>query len=249
MSELHKTREDMNTCPATDFMLDKTINRLTIDGEVIEKRFYELINDGRTNDLIYVMGSVAGDNILQGICAEVFMGGKPPVSTKEELIDLCKKFFLEKYEDFSKVYNIESRDFVDVKKEIDEDFLIASMLLFKNARNKAGAKDTYIYYYTHPLPGPMVDKFGAFHSAEVPYFFNVFSDFRKEYWKDEDKELGKYLSTELSKFVKTDAISDIEKIPLDEYSYFRIDAKDKKAVIFDKKKYELFEYGFKRRNK
>ena len=79
---------------------------------------------GRTNDINYVMGAVVGDNMLQGICAEVFMGGKPLVSTKEELIELCKNFFSEKYDEFVKIYKVDTREFIDLKKEIDEDFLI-----------------------------------------------------------------------------------------------------------------------------
>ena len=31
----------------------------------------------------------------------------------------------------------------------------------------------YTYFYTHPLPGPDVEKYGAFHTSEVPYVMNT----------------------------------------------------------------------------
>ena len=36
-------------------------------------------------------------------------------------------------------------------------------------RNAPRGKKVYLYFWDHALPGPDVDKYGAFHSSEVPY--------------------------------------------------------------------------------
>lgn len=244
MKEMGKTFEELKTARACDFVSETPIKNIAIDGYVIEKKFNKAVDDGDTNEYIYLMGSVAGDSMLQGICAEEFMQGREKVTTKDKLVELCKNFFKENYTEFEKMYEVNDSTFEILKKKVDEDFIISSMLYFKKKRIESKSKPTYIYYYTHVLPGPMADKFGAFHSAEVPYFFNVFSDYRKDYWKTEDKEFGKYLCNELAKFVKNDETSIFEKVSDDYHSYLRLDSDKKNMCEFPDDKYVLWEKAF-----
>ncbi len=57
---------------------------------------------------------------------------------------------------------------------------------------------TYTYIFTHAMPGK--SNHGAFHTSDVPYFLNVFTKLRQEYWTDEDYELGDTMSDYLVNF-------------------------------------------------
>lgn len=55
---------------------------------------------------------------------------------------------------------------------IGRDRMMASLVLWGHARTATGQR-VYGYFFRHPLPGPDREKFGAFHTAEIPYLFGV----------------------------------------------------------------------------
>ena len=217
-----RSEEDLFSVTAEEFAADPKIKNLTIDGRVLDCSFREAIKRGDTNNTLTVMGMVPGDNLLHGPFVCLF-GPLEKITEESQLKKAAGMLLGDRAEEFETLYLSDSRSPVEVKKAVEEDFLISSMLWFAGQRKKAGAKTpTLLYYFTHVLPGPMSDRFGAFHSCEVPYFFNVFSDFRKDYWAEDDFSLGKYVSDNLAKLVKDDEVSDFEKVPDDGYSYLRI---------------------------
>ena len=80
---------------------------------------------------------------------------------------------------------------------------MAAQLLFSEKRDETNQDNTYIYEYTHILPGEDGGQFGAFHSSEISYFLNYFSDVRADYWTEDDFELGKTASSYLVNFAST----------------------------------------------
>jgi para-nitrobenzyl esterase len=48
-----------------------------------------------------------------------------------------------------------------------------SMYLWAMERARTGKTKAYTYFYTHPMPGPDIAQFGAFHTSEVPYVLNT----------------------------------------------------------------------------
>jgi carboxylesterase type B len=42
-------------------------------------------------------------------------------------------------------------------------------------RQQSAKSKVFTYFYTHPLPGPDIEKYGAFHTSEIPYVFNTLS--------------------------------------------------------------------------
>ncbi|HUL81170.1 MAG TPA: carboxylesterase family protein [Gammaproteobacteria bacterium] len=50
---------------------------------------------------------------------------------------------------------------------------LASTLLWARARAEQSGTHAYVYLYTHPEPGPDAARYGAFHSAEIPYVFKT----------------------------------------------------------------------------
>lgn len=63
--------------------------------------------------------------------------------------------------------------------------------------------NTFVYLFNHVMPGKRNN--GVFHSSDVPYFLNYFSDKRAEYWTDTDKAVGLTAAAYLINFCKTGA--------------------------------------------
>jgi para-nitrobenzyl esterase len=57
--------------------------------------------------------------------------------------------------------------------QITRDRLMASLVLWAQARARASGEPVYGYLYDHPYPGPEAVRYGAFHTSEVPYVFGV----------------------------------------------------------------------------
>ena len=89
--------------------------------------------------------------------------------------------------------------------EVIEQMQIDAMKALQNyvaqAHDLGADNPTYLYYFSHVMPGET--DFGAFHTSDVPYFLNVFSDLRAEYWTEEDFALGQTMSSYLINFAKT----------------------------------------------
>ena len=78
-------------------------------------------------------------------------------------------------------------------------------MMFAAERTRHGAEPTWLYEFTHVMPGKDSDLFGAFHSSDMPYFWNIFSDERKQDWTDQDYALGDRLSDTLIRFARGEA--------------------------------------------
>ena len=240
------TSDDLMTLESEAFAGDPKLKNLIIDGKVVESDFRDGVDSGLTNDKEAVMGMVPGDYLVQSPFASfVLQGIKSP--SQADLLSAMKSFLQteELYDEFCMLYSSSFADANYLKKNLEEDFLISSLLYYAEGRKKAGAEyPTRLYYFTHVLPGPMSSVFGAFHSSELPYFFNHFADFRKEYWREEDFALGRYLCRDLAKLVRDDEESDLEKTPDDGYSYFRIGSSGGEICRFDEAKRSLWFAGF-----
>ena len=72
------------------------------------------------------------------------------------------------------------------------------------ARQRAGTAKTpaYTYYWTHPLPGPEIGKYGAFHTSEVPYVFATLYRSDRPY-VEADHKIADQVSSYWANFVKT----------------------------------------------
>lgn len=216
------TEADLFTAPTEEFCKDPKPDFFAIDGELITEDFRSAVDSGKTGDTTAVMGLVSGDSLLYSPFMPLLRRGE-----KVDDISQVRRAIAEFYESeaaaFEAHYGFDGADIKELKNRINEDCLLCSLLWFAQARKKAGEKEpAYLYYFTHVHPGPMAAKYGAFHSSEVPYFFEHFSKLREKYWTDEDRALGKYLCGELAKLVKSDCVSDFEKVPQDGYSYLRI---------------------------
>ncbi len=62
-------------------------------------------------------------------------------------------------------------------------------------------KRVYTYYFDRAIPWPAHPEFGAFHSGEIPYFFNTLNRLPRP-WEAVDRKLAETVSTYVTNFAK-----------------------------------------------
>jgi para-nitrobenzyl esterase len=78
----------------------------------------------------------------------------------------------------------------------------ASIYLWSLKRGQSAKSKIFTYFYTHPLPGPDIDKYGAFHTSEVPYVFNSLTRSDRPF-SDADRKLAETISTYWANFARS----------------------------------------------
>ena len=63
------------------------------------------------------------------------------------------------------------------------------------------SKRIYTYYFDRAIPWPAHPEFGAFHSGEIPYFFNTLNRLVRP-WEPADRKLADTASTYVTNFAK-----------------------------------------------
>ncbi len=82
--------------------------------------------------------------------------------------------------------------------------LAANLTRIAKARAEGNATGkTFVYIYAHPYVAADRTKFGAFHTADIPYFLNYCTPTLEEYWSEEDAYVANTASTYLVNFAKT----------------------------------------------
>jgi para-nitrobenzyl esterase len=77
-----------------------------------------------------------------------------------------------------------------------------SIYLWARQRAKTAKTKAFTYFWTHPLPGPEIEKYGAFHTSEVPYVFATLY-MSKRPFVDADWKIADAVSSYWVNFVKT----------------------------------------------
>jgi para-nitrobenzyl esterase len=96
------------------------------------------------------------------------------------------------------------RESANLSAEQLEKNMMTSQLALANAAQAPGYRgDVYLYYYNHVMPGENSQSDGAFHTSDVPYFFNHLSSSRASYWTGTDRKLAGIMSDYLVNFAKT----------------------------------------------
>ncbi len=78
----------------------------------------------------------------------------------------------------------------------------SSIYLWALKRAQSTKSKIFTYFYTHPLPGPDIDKYGAFHTSEVPYVFNSLTRSDRPF-TDLDRKLADTISTYWANFARS----------------------------------------------
>jgi carboxylesterase type B len=76
------------------------------------------------------------------------------------------------------------------------------MFFWAANRQKYSKTPAYTYYWTHSMPGPNEDRWGAFHCSEIPYFLNTLNRSPRPFTAN-DRQIEAKMSDYYVSFVTT----------------------------------------------
>lgn len=86
--------------------------------------------------------------------------------------------------------------------QLARDRLLASLVLWGQARERLAHEPIYGYLYDHAYPGPESARWGAFHTSEVPYVFGVL-DAAGRTFTAQDRRIAAQLQDAWLGFIRT----------------------------------------------
>jgi para-nitrobenzyl esterase len=164
-----------------------------IDGYALPAQVAEIFAEGKQNDVPFITGGNAGEG-----------GAEPhPAVTAEAFRKEAAKRYADLADEFLKLYP--AGDDVEAARAQNEsswDQARTSTYLWAVRRARTAKTPTFIYFWTHALPGPEADKYGAFHTSEVPYVLNTLSRSDRPF-TDSDHRIADRLSSYWVNFAAT----------------------------------------------
>jgi carboxylesterase type B len=114
-----------------------------------------------------------------------------------------RNLFGDMAEEFLDLYPVESdADAPAAFNAVMRDYERASMYQWAVDRGETSRTNAYTYYWTHAIPGPEADRWGAFHCSEIPYFLNTLSESPRPF-EPVDHQIAETMSDYYVNFVAT----------------------------------------------
>jgi carboxylesterase type B len=164
-----------------------------VDGFVVPAAPSEVFAAGKQNDVPTLTGSNADEN-----------GASPkPAVTATQFKAQAQQRYGDAAAEFLKLYPVTSdADAPDRSNEAARDRQRVMYDEWAAVRAKTAKTPAFVYYYSHVLPGPDADKYGAFHTSEVPYALDSLA------WSDrpftgDDRKVADTLSSYWANFAAT----------------------------------------------
>ena len=195
------SQDEVQTLSGSD--LATSVASYNIDGRFVIGNFRDTLMAKEGNDVNVISGMVTGDTGLFGSFlsgASMLTGGTEP-ATAEEYRQLARERLGDLAEAFLAAYPAETdEDVAAALAESSFDNQAVLQVCSARARAENGTAKTYVYMFTHGMPGTAPESSGAFHTADVPYWINHFSEARKALWTDTDYAVGNTMSDFLVNF-------------------------------------------------
>ena len=169
-----------------------------IDGKFVIGNYEDTLLSGKDNDVTVLTGMVTGDSMLFGtfLTGNAFSGtGTEAPVTVEDYEAVVSSVTGDLAELFLAAYPASNEEEVAAAlAESTLDMMVAMQEWNASSRSKVGEAKTYVYLFTHGMPGNDPASQGAFHTADVPYWLGHFSSARQELWTDVDYMVGDTMS-------------------------------------------------------
>jgi para-nitrobenzyl esterase len=136
-----------------------------IDGWVLPDSPNSMSAAGTDNDVPVITGYQAGDSMLLAMMT-------PPIQSVSQYHQVAQRRYSDMAPEFERLYPANSEG--DIQRMITasgHDRSRVSMFLWASARVKSHHQPVFTYYFDRGIPWPQHPEFGAFHTAELPYFF------------------------------------------------------------------------------
>ena len=149
-----------------------------------------VVSAGMQSDVPTLTGSNADEN-----------GASPkPAVTAAQFKAQAQQRYGDLASDFQKLYPVATdADAPDRSNEAARDRQRVMYDEWAAARAKTANTPAFVYFYNHVLPGPDSDKYGAFHTSEVPYVLNSLAMSDRPFTGD-DRKVADTLSSYWANF-------------------------------------------------
>jgi len=166
---------------------------VVVDGYVLPAAISDVFASGRQNDV----PTLTGANRHEG-------GATPhPDISAEAFQKQARQRYGDLADEFLSLYPASTDEQARVSQnESSWDQARVSMYLWAMNRARTARTKAFTYFWDHPLPGPDVEKYGAFHTSEVPYVLNTLTMSNRPF-TDDDRRIADTLSSYWANFIKT----------------------------------------------
>ncbi len=165
-----------------------------VDGYSLPAPVREIFAQGKQNDVVTLTG--ANKDELGGF------GPQRPM-TAESFRKLAQQRFGADAEEFLKLYPAATDEEAKLaRSQSVRDQALVSMYLWARERSKTAKTKVYEYLWDHAIPGPDAQRFGAFHSSEVPYVMNTLYMSDRPF-TDADRRIADMMSSYWAHFAAT----------------------------------------------
>jgi para-nitrobenzyl esterase len=166
---------------------------VVLDGYVQPAPAGEMFAQGKQNDV----PTLTGCNMGEG-------GASPhPTATADTFQRQARQRYGDSADDFLRLYPAATDEqALTALNESSWDAERASMYLWAVQRGRTAKTKAYTYFWDHTLPGPDADRFGAFHTSEVPYAMNTLYMSDRPF-TDADRKIADVISSYWASFIRT----------------------------------------------
>lgn len=171
--------------------------RPSIDGHVLERPPAEIYAAGQQLDVPTLIGSNADEASL--------LLAAPPDTNVERYLTEARELHGGAADRFLELYPGDTAEQVlDSRLQADTDRIMTrGMYRWAHLQTQSGRSDAYLYFFTHVPPEEGLERFGAYHGAEVMYAYdNLGADGDADY-TDTDHRLRDQMSAYWVNFVRT----------------------------------------------
>ena len=153
---------------------------VVVDGYVLPASVADVFASGKQNDV----PTLTGANKHEG-------GATPhPEITADAFQKQARQRFGDLADEFLALYPAATDEQARVSQnESSWDQARVSMYLWATNRARTARTKAFTYFWDHPLPGPDVEKYGAFHTSEVPYVMNALAMSNRPF-TDDDRRIA-----------------------------------------------------------
>ncbi|MDH3373376.1 MAG: carboxylesterase family protein [Gammaproteobacteria bacterium] len=168
-------------------------SRAVVGGALFPEGFAATYAKGNHNDVPFLTGADMDEH-----------GAEPhPDVHAAGFRQAVRERFGEMADAFLKLYPVASdADAPAAFNAVMRDYERASMYFWAVDRQKTSKTKAFTYYWTHAIPGPEADRWGAFHCSEIPYFLNTLSESPRPF-ETIDHQIAETMSAYYVNFVTT----------------------------------------------
>lgn len=165
-----------------------------VDGWFLSESVPAVFAAGRQNDVVTIDGMVADEGSSSKSYGAL---------TPEEFQKRIRTTYQSLAGEFLRLYPSNTQaECTESQKQLERDRRLVSMYLWGVKRASTSKTSFYTYYFNHAVPWPEHPEFGAFHSAEIPYWTRNLKALHRPY-APEDWVISDTLSSYWVNFIKT----------------------------------------------